>query len=343
MRNIGDPNVRNLLLEVKNAGERAGKLTRQLLAFARKQVLEPKNINLNDVITEVEKFLRRVIGEHIELRFIKEDNLATVHADITQVEQVLMNLCVNARDAMPQGGILLIETHNVTFDRSYCQHHPWAKPGDYVLLSVTDTGIGMDRATQERIFEPFFTTKQLGKGTGLGLAMIYGIVKQHDGLIQVYSEVGHGTTFKIYLPAVTAFAESVKRAPVEKELSGQETILVAEDEPPLRSLIAIALQSEGYKVIMATNGEEATRLFNENETAIDLVLSDAVMPKMGGQELYEILYTRKPSLKFIFMSGYSVNAMNEKFIINEHLDLLPKPFDPVALLSKIREVLNRNN
>ncbi|MEW6735305.1 MAG: response regulator [Acidobacteriota bacterium] len=333
--------VYRLIQETKQAAERAATLTRQLLAFARRQVLESKNINLNNVISDFEKFLRRIIGEHIELKFIKADDLATVHADISQIEQVLMNLCVNARDAMPQGGKLIIETENIILDESYCRTHAWAKPGKYVMLQVSDSGTGMDKTTQERIFEPFFTTKEPGKGTGLGLSMVYGIVKQHEGLIQVYSELGHGTTFKIYLLAVSHPAEIIKRQTTTAPLRGAETILIVEDEVGLRNLTSMVLEAEGYKVLMAANGEEALQVFDKHNEQIDLVVSDVVMPKMGGKELFELLSTRKPDLKFLFVSGYSANTISEKFIISENLDLLHKPFGPLDLLRSIRDIIDR--
>jgi len=329
------------LQEIKNLGERAARLTRQLLAFARKQMLEPQPFNLNDVITDLSKFLRRVIGEHIDLQTILANDLAIVHADVSQIEQVLVNLCVNARDAMSHGGKLVIETRNVDLDEMYCQTHPWAKPGNYVLLSVSDTGVGMDRATQERIFEPFFTTKELGQGTGLGLAMVYGIIKQHEGLIHVYSEPGHGSTFKIYLPAISGQAKAAERPIIEAPRGGSETILIAEDETSVRELIVAILETQGYSVLTASNGEDAVRVFEQNREGIDLIISDAVMPRLGGRELYEILQRRFPALKFLFISGYSVNAMSERFIIDEGLELLHKPFNTIDLIRKVRELLDR--
>jgi len=334
------PIYRNLQ-EIKQLGERAARLTRQLLAFARKQVLARRPTNLNDLISDLAKFLRRVIGEHIELGLVLADDLAVVHADGSQIEQVLMNLCVNARDAMPQGGKLLIKTQNVTLDESYCQIHPDVKPGKYVLISVSDTGTGMDSATRERIFEPFFTTKGPGQGTGLGLAMVYGIIKQHDGSICVSSEPGRGATFDIYIPAISEQEEIHEERADYALADGNETILVAEDEASVRNLIVTILQNWGYKVLTASNGEEAVKVFDEEQGKIDLVLSDAVMPKLGGRELYEILRKRNPELKFLFISGYSIDAMSERFILSEGLELLHKPFNPLDLARRIRESLDR--
>jgi PAS domain S-box-containing protein len=329
------------LKEIRQSADRATYLTRQLLAFARKQILEPKNINLNDVISNFAKFLRRVISEYIELELRYAAELDTVYADISQIEQVLMNLCVNASDAMPNGGKLSIETSNVFVDESFIRLHPWAKIGKYALISVHDTGTGMDSDTQQRIFEPFFTTKELGKGTGLGLAMVYGIVKQHEGMIHVYSEPGLGTAFRIYLPSVTGSTKDKVETVVETPRGGSETILLVEDEVALRDLIVITLEDEGYKILVASDGEDAMKVFEENKDHIDLILSDVVMPKLGGKDLYNILHGRNPELKFIFMSGYSARVLSERFIIEERLELLRKPFSPVELTGKIREVLDR--
>lgn len=338
---IQHPLYRNLL-EIKQLGDRAARLIRQLLAFARRQVLEQRQIALNDVISDLGRLLGRVIGEHIELQLVLAENLPCVNADPAQMEQVLMNLCVNARDAMPAGGRLLIETQAITLNDSYCHSHPWAKLGEYVLLTVSDSGMGMDRLTQERIFEPFFTTKEPGQGTGLGLAMVYGIVKQHNGLIHVYSEIGRGSSFKIYLPALSTVGEEVDRPTIELPKGGHEMILLAEDDTAVRELIVTILENNGYRVVAAANGQEAIDIFERQPNDFSLILSDAVMPKISGRELYEALHHHRPALKFLFISGYSINALNEKFILDKRLALLHKPFSPVDLARKVREVLDRS-
>src|SRR5882724_7046391 len=330
----------NPLQQVRKLGDRAATLTRQLLAFARRQVLDFKNLNLNAAITESLKFLGRVIGEHIELKLDLEPDIYTIHADVAQIEQVLTNLCINARDAMPRGGRLIIETKNVTLDESYVENHPDARTGDYVMLAVIDNGEGMDQTTRERIFEPFFTTKEFGKGTGLGLAMVYGIIKQHGGMIYVYSELGLGTSFKIYLPAVEHPAEPLSAARQEAPIGGTETILLAEDEKAVRELVVAVLTGLGYRVMTANNGEEAVALFEEHESEIDLILSDTIMPKLGGKELFETVHRRKPNLKFVFMSGYNLDTVGEGGLPVNDVDFLQKPFSPVVLGRKIREVLD---
>ncbi|MBI4750543.1 MAG: GAF domain-containing protein [Acidobacteria bacterium] len=335
--------VKNYLREVANAADRASMLTRQLLTFARKQILEAKHFNLNEVISNLEKFLGRVIGEQIELRFLKSDHLWVIHADISQVEQILMNLCINARDAMPNGGVLLIETCNISLDEAYCRFHTFAKPGDYVLLSVRDTGSGMDRATQERIFEPFFTTKEAGKGTGLGLAMVYGIVSQHNGFINVYSELDHGTIFRVYLPAVVTAGEVVTKVVNEEPFSGSGTILLVEDESIVRDLVTAVLEPEGYTVLQAVNGLEAIQLFEHHDGKVDLIISDMVMPGMSGKQLFETLTRRDPNLKFILMTGYSAEAIEGQIEGRVKPGMLHKPFSPLDLFRKIKEVLGTSN
>lgn len=329
------------LREIQRLGERAAQLTRQLLTFARQQMLDPKRLNLNQVIYDLSQFLQRVIGEHIELKVALTDEPTLLFADGTQIEQVLMNLCINARDAMPHGGTLLIETGSVRLDDAFCQLHPWAKPGDYIRLTVSDTGVGFDRATKERIFDPFFTTKAPGQGTGLGLSIVYAIIQQHGGMIDVYSEVGRGAAFNIYLPAAEAGEAPAERAPLRALPGGRETLLVVEDEAVVRDLIVHFMQTQGYKVLAAGNGEEALRLADAHKGLIDLVVSDAVMPKMGGRELYEVLRSRWSGLKFIFMSGYSMQALGDRFLLEEGLDFLHKPFKPMDFARKVREVLDK--
>ena len=332
--------LREFALEVDHAAERAAGLTRQLLAFSRRQVLEMDDLDLNEVVENLMKMIRRIIGEHIRLSVIPGHSLGTVHADRIQMEQILMNLCVNARDAMPDGGELTIETENVVINGDYCATHIGAVPGRYVLLSVTDTGHGMDAETKARIFEPFFTTKELGKGTGLGLATVYGIVRQHQGMIQVYSEVDKGTTFKIYLPIVARTASKIGAKIERRVLGGNETILVAEDDEMVRNIAVRILESAGYTVLTAVNGRDALRVFHESGGKIDLILTDVVMPEMGGKGIYEALHKDHPDLRFLFTSGYSANSIHTGFVLHKGVELIQKPYAPDALLRKIRELLD---
>ncbi len=327
--------------EIVRAAERASGLTRQLLAFSRRQVLEMEDLNLNEVIQGVMKMICRVIGEDIEVRVMEGHGLGATHADRGQMEQVLLNLSVNARDAMPEGGQLVIETENVVVDQEYCDRHAWATPGRYVLLSVTDTGCGMDVQTQERIFEPFFTTKELGKGTGLGLATVYGIVRQHQGMIEVYSEVGKGTTFKVYLPSLGRKATTVGTKVVRRVRGGTETVLVAEDDEVVRTLAARILEDAGYTVLLATDGLEAVQIFRQHAAEISLAVLDVVMPGMGGKAVYDSLTPEYPHVRFLFSSGYSANAIHANFVLKEGIDLIQKPYSAEALLRKVREALER--
>jgi len=342
MKLPSDHPVRYNLQKVKELGERAATLTRQLLAFSRRQVLEVRPLALNQVVEELTSFLKRVIGEDVSLRLIPGADLWAVRADRAALEQILMNLCVNSRDAMPEGGELLIETANVVLDEEYRVAHPWAVPGRYVMLAVSDTGVGMDAETMEHIFEPFFTTKEVGKGSGLGLAMVYGLVKQHDGLIHVYSEVGEGTTFKIYLPAEIGLeAEQIplgaeKLTPPE----GHGTVLVVEDEAVLRDLMASALGQQGYSVLLAANGREALREWEENRDVIALIIADVVMPEMGGRELYDQVREQASETPFLFISGYSVNGIHQHFLLERGLEFLQKPFTPAQLLQRVKAILS---
>ncbi len=333
--------VRENLQKVKALGERAATLTRQLLAFSRQQVLTVKPLDLNVVVTELTSFLERVISEDVALRVLPGENLWTVQADRSALEQILMNLCVNARDAMPEGGELLIETANIVLDEEYRKTHPWARPGHYVMIEVSDTGVGMDKETMEHIFEPFFTTKEVGKGTGLGLAMIYGLVKQHEGLIHVYSEVGEGTTFKIYLPALPDEPlPDAHQDTWESALpAGCGTILVVEDEEALRELISQTLRQQGYRVLLAADGQEALDVWAEQGDAIDAIIADVVMPKMGGRELYDHLQTQAPQTRFLFISGYSINGIHQRFLLDQDLEFLQKPFTPAQLLERVQAIL----
>jgi two-component system, cell cycle sensor histidine kinase and response regulator CckA len=333
-----DP-MRQRLSEIRRAGERAGALTRQLLAFSRQQVLEPKVLDLNSVVSDTEKMLRRLIGEDIILTSVPNPTAGRVKVDPGQLEQILMNLAVNARDAMPQGGSITIETYSVTLDEHYVQSHPDARPGVYAMLAVSDTGSGMDDATKARIFEPFFTTKGPGKGTGLGLAMVYGIVKQSGGSIDVYSELGRGTTFKIYFPQVqepVSLGKSFRG--VRMMPHGSETVLLVEDEDAVRSLACHVLRSCGYTVLEADNGERAVQLVEEHRGPIDLVLSDVVMPYLGGRQLVERLTALEPALKALFTSGYTDDAVVRHGVLATGYAFLQKPFTPTALAQKVREV-----
>ncbi len=330
------------LEEIQNAGDRATSLTRQLLAFSRRQVLQPQVLNLNTVVKNMEKMLGRLIGEDVELKFSLAANLGLTRADPGQIEQVIMNLAVNARDAMPQGGQLTISTENVSLDRTYIRKHVVTTPGPHVMLGVSDTGCGMDEETQRHIFEPFFTTKEHGRGTGLGLAMVYGIVKQSGGNIWVYSEPGKGTTFKIYLPRV----EEVVAEPQPREASrlhhrGSETVLVVEDDEAVRTLVQGVLRSNGYTVLTASDPEEASALCQRHQGPIHLLLSDVIMPKTSGRRLYEHLAFIRPDMKVLYMSGYTDDAIVHHGVLEKGIPFLQKPFTPEGLARKVREVLDR--
>jgi two-component system, cell cycle sensor histidine kinase and response regulator CckA len=332
--------LRPSLEEIKKASDRAATLTGQLLAFSRRQVLQPKILSLNAVIREMENMLQCLIGEDIQLRMELQPELANIKADPGQIEQVVMNLAVNARDAMPQGGKLTIETGYVHLTEEYIQQHIAVRPGHYIMLGVSDTGTGMDEQIQKRIFEPFFTTKAVGKGTGLGLSTVYGIVTQSGGHIWVYSEVGQGTTFKIYLPCVVESAPAYKRSAEREEVKrGTETILLAEDEEMVRKLAREVLERYGYRVIEAANGTAALALCEQMQEPIHLLVSDVVMPELGGRELAQRLAPLHPQMKVLYMSGYTDNAIVHHGILNSDLSFIQKPFTPEALAHKVREVL----
>jgi signal transduction histidine kinase len=323
--------------QIKAAAERATALTHQLLAFSRKQVLQPRALNLNNIVSDMEKMLKRLLGEDIELRTALSPDLAPVMADPTQMEQVIMNLAVNARDAMPEGGKLTIETANAELSEEYCREHVGVQPGPYLMLAMTDTGHGMDAETKERIFEPFFTTKERDKGTGLGLSTVFGIVKQSGGSIWVYSEPGRGTTFKIFLPraAEAAVEEPESEASDER---GSETILVVEDDEKVRALVRTVLSSRGYTVFEAGNASEALMFRSRYTGPVHLLLTDVVLPQVSGRELSDKLKALDPGLKVLFMSGYTeigidIEAPNTAFI--------QKPFTPQTLGRKVRDVLGR--
>ena len=337
----GDP-LKDDLLEVKKAGERAAALTRQLLAFSRKQVLQPVALSLNQSAIGVEKMLQRILGEDIDLVQTLAPDLGLTLADPGQIEQVLMNLVVNARDAMPEGGKLTIETSNVEIDEEYAARHVAVKPGSYVQLAVSDTGCGMDEQTRTHIFEPFFTTKEKGKGTGLGLSTVYGIVKQSGGNIWVYSELGQGTTFKVYLPrdfSATA-ATDIKPSTVTKRATGTETILVVEDEEALRKVALRTLGAAGYKVLTASDGDDALLKSTQHAGDIHLLLTDVVMPRMSGRVLAQNLLRARPAIKVLYMSGYTDNAIVHHGVLDAGTQFLAKPFTSAALMEKVREVLD---
>ncbi|MCC7262616.1 MAG: PAS domain S-box protein [Candidatus Latescibacteria bacterium] len=340
MRTPADDPRRSLLADILHAGERAAALTSQLLAFSRRQMLNPVVLDLNHAVANPEKMLRRLIGEDITLTAVLSPALNRVRIDPGQLEQVILNLAVNARDAMPQGGLLTIETRAIELDEGYCRAHPEVQPGHYVLLSMTDTGQGMSPEVKARIFEPFFTTKVAGKGTGLGLATVFGIVKQSEGHIEVYSETGVGTGFKIYLPAVDAEAAPARPAGQDEVPSGHETILVAEDEQGLRRLAREILEGYGYRVLEAANGREGLELALAQEDQIDLLLTDIVMPEMGGRDLAAALQARCPGLKVLFMSGYIDDAVVRHGIVGAGETFLHKPFSPAALGRKVRQLLD---
>ncbi len=326
--------------QIDRSADRATALTRQLLAFSRMQVLQPQIINLNTIIEEMGKLLPRLIGEDIELLIRTDDDLGTVRADASQMEQVIMNLAVNARDAMPNGGKLVIETANAELDHGYMATHPLMKVGPYIQLVVTDSGTGMDAETQAHIFEPFFTTKAKGKGTGLGLAMVYGIVKQSGGFIWVYSEVGKGTSFKIYLPRLDQVEDQVVTMQSTGELPmGTETVLLTEDEQDVRDIARQFLESGGYRVIEAKDGAEAIQLAAQHRGKIQLLVTDMVMPGMTGQELAVQLQSEHPGLGVVFMSGYSEHAATEMANADPSVRLLTKPFSRAAILRTVGEIL----
>ena len=336
-----DPNRRDVELIQKSA-ERAAKLTRQLLAFSRKQVLAPKVVDLSAVVTAVEPFLRRLLGEDIELAVSSHEGLGRVRADPGQIEQVVLNLAINARDAMPRGGRLTIETTNVELDETYARHRAEVRPGPHVMLAVTDTGVGMDAATLARLFEPFFTTKEPGTGTGLGLATVYGIVKQSGGHVAVSSEAGHGATFKVYLPRIETALEAGKGAPAAMPAArGSETVLLVEDEPDVRELAEDVLKTWGYTVLKAGDPVEALGLARRHDGPIHLLMTDLIMPGMDGRGLADRLLVDRPAMKLLFVSGYA----DALIIHHEGLDagapFLQKPFTPDALVRRVRDVLDK--
>jgi signal transduction histidine kinase len=337
-----DDPLRSGLEEIKRAGERAATLTHQLLAFSRRQVLLPKVLDLNSIVADVQKMLLRMIGEDVELITKPGADLGRVKADPGQLIQVLMNLAVNSRDAMPDGGALTIETASVHLTQSDVRAHPGMRPGNYVLLAVSDTGCGMDKNTQARIFEPFFTTKEVGKGTGLGLATVYGIVKQSDGYISLQSEPDHGTTFKIYFPRIEESTPSAAPRQANAITStGNETVLVVEDEAGVRNLVSHVLRRHGYTVLEASGGEEALSLVDQYDGLIALLLTDMIMPVMSGRQLAEKLLAKQEGLRVVYMSGYVNPEGDHPQRGNSKRAFLQKPFKPDVLARMVREVLDR--
>jgi signal transduction histidine kinase/CheY-like chemotaxis protein len=337
----GDP-LRANLEEIRKAGDRAAGLTRQLLAFSRRQVLEVKVLDLNTILRDLDKMLHRVIGEDIGLVNQLAENLGAVKADPGQIEQVVMNLAINARDAMPKGGKLTIETADVELDEEYARNHIAVTPGRYVMLSVSDTGIGMTPEVKNRIFEPFFTTKEKGKGTGLGLSTVYGIVKQSGGNIWVYSELGRGTTFKVYLPRVEEPLEEIGKKVVREELPrGNETILIVEDDREVRKLAVRILEQQGYKVLVATQGSDALRLCEKYDQPIHLMVTDVVMPEMDGRELAHRLKAHHPETRVLYMSGYTDDTITRHGVLEKGVNYIQKPFTVEGLSGKVREVLDQ--
>ena len=339
----GDEAQRKNLEEILRASRQAAALTSQLLAFSRKQILQPEILDINDVLRETSKMLERLIGENIELHLLPHPELAQVSADRGQVQQIIMNLAVNARDAMPDGGKLVVETGHAVFDEEYVRGHFPALPGKYVMLAVSDSGAGMDAATQARIFEPFFTTKEKGKGTGLGLSTVYGIVKQSNGFVWVYSERGRGTTFKVYLPRVEGRRETpIPETGPAEGLGGTEAILVVEDEAPLRELACRILQRKGYSVIPAANGEEALERAASCAGKIDMLVTDMLMPRMGGKELASRMKARFPGIRVLYISGYTDHSIVHRGILDEGVAFLQKPFSMESLARKVRAILDGN-
>jgi PAS domain S-box-containing protein len=339
-RLAGDKGLSGYVSEIERAALRAQEVTRQLLAFSRKQLVSPIPSNLNTLVAGTAGGLARLIGEDVELRVVAGEGLWTVDVDPAQVDQILINLAVNARDAMPRGGKLTVETANVQLDEAYCGRHVGARPGQYVLLAVSDDGLGMDEETLAHVFEPFFTTKETGKGTGLGLATVHGIVEQNGGFVAAYSEPGRGSTFKVYLPRAPDRGPGVAAPPPEEaQPGGTGRVLVVEDDEAVRRLTAAAVESIGYTVVAAGNAADALELCARDEPAIDVVLTDVVMPGMSGKELRDRLLSLRPGLKVLFTSGYTANVIAHHGILEDGVHFIAKPFGVTELARKLREAL----
>jgi len=337
----GDSN-RSAVGEIMKAAERAAHLTHSLLAFSRKQIMNPKNVDLNAVVTNVDKFLRRVIGEDIQLKLQRSEEPLPVKVDVGQIEQVLMNLATNARDAMPAGGVLTVATSFVETDHQFEQSHGFGRAGRYALITVTDNGCGMDEATQKRIFDPFFSTKEMGRGTGLGLSIVYGIVKQHGGYVVAASELKVGTTFRIYLPLVPEPADGEgEPLAVQPQVKGTETILVAEDEAGVRGMVEMVLRKYGYRVLLAADGREAVAQFQAHRDEIQLILMDIIMPHLGGRQAFEEIQALDPQVKVLFTSGYTADFIKSRGDLGQGMELVMKPVQPLELLRRIRGMLDR--
>lgn len=336
-----DDPLREYADQILVSADRAAEVTHSLLAFSKKQQLNPKPISINALIKRLEKLLSRLIGEDIELKtaFASQDIVSM--ADAGQIEQVLLNLAMNARDAMPHGGHLTLATERVELDDTFLREHGYGAPGLYAVISVSDTGIGIPKEIMDKIFEPFFTTKDPDKGTGLGLAMAYGIIRQHKGYINVYSEPGMGTTFRIYLPVIACAEESIAKSPVEPlPLMGSETILIAEDDAILRKLLSTILLANGYKVILAEDGEAAIRTFSDNRDEIQLVMLDMIMPRISGKEVFDQIRKMRPAIKTLFSSGYTADRIDKESLLQEGVDFIMKPVSPKDLLRVIRRMLD---
>ena len=335
-----DP-LQSYITQILTSANRAANLTQALLAFSRKQIISPKPADLNEIIRGVKSILSRIIGEDIELSIVLTDQDMIAMADSSQMEQIFMNLATNARDAMPNGGSLVISTSRVELDNEFIKVHGYGKPGYYALITCEDTGYGIDEETEKKIFEPFFTTKEVGKGTGLGLSMVYGIINQHGGHINLYSKPGIGTTFKMYLPLIQSKVEETEPATVSVLKGGEETILIAEDDVQVRELTKEVLAGFGYKVIEAQDGVDAVKVFNDNKDEVQLLILDVIMPKKNGKEAYNEIKDISPEIKAIFMSGYTADMIHKKWILEEGLNFISKPILPDQLLKKIREVLDQ--
>jgi len=335
-----DP-LRQDIEQITRAADKSAALTRQLLAFSRQQIISPRIVDLNVVIRDAQKMLERLIGEEIEFRFIASDNLWTIEMDPMQIEEILVNLAVNSRDAISENGEIVIETSNVRFDDALAMTHPGASPGEYVSLAFSDNGCGMDAETKARIFDPYFTTKEKGRGTGLVMSMVYGIVKQNEGFIYVYSEPGHGTTIRMYFPHREGEVAAEQNSSGEtRSIKGDETLLVVEDEEQVLDIAKLALERQGYTVLAAAHPGEAILLAEQHEGKIDMLVTDVMMPKMNAKELVKRINAIKPGIKVLYMSGYTANVIAHRGILDADAHFIHKPFSPLELAAKVRQTLD---